>query len=169
MTQGLARAVLSVALFQLALSAAALDTNIPPAGLPSANDYAATLLPELAGVVSWRTLAQVEPVKQGGKMVPQFSKDVLGLDKHQVRVQGFLIPLDMGDKQKHFLLSAVPPHCPFCMPAGPDAMVEVLAKTPVSYGFEPVVVAGKFAVLKDDPAGMLYRMTEAEAVTSPRR
>jgi hypothetical protein len=55
------------------------------------------------------------------------------------------------------------------MPAGPDAMVEVLAKTPVSYGFEPVVVAGKFSVLKDDPSGMLYRMTDAEAVTSPRK
>ena len=166
MTKAFARLVLAGALLSVALTASALDTTIPQAGLPSASDYAANLLPDLAGVVSWRMLAQVEPVKQGGKMVPQFSKDVLGLDKQQVRVQGFLIPLDMGDKQKHFLLSAVPPHCPFCMPAGPDAMVEVLAKTPVSYAFEPIVVAGKFAVLKDDPAGVLYRMTEAEAVTT---
>src|SRR6266571_5283659 len=128
--------------------ALALDTGVPAAGLPSATDYAATLLPEMNGVVSWKTLGQVEPVQQGGKMVPQFSKDILGLDKKDVRVQGFIIPLDMGDKQKRFLLSAVPPHCPFCLPAGPDAIVEVVAKTPIKYGFEPIVIAGKFAVIK---------------------
>jgi hypothetical protein len=119
--------------------------------------------------VSWKTLSQVEPVKQGNKMVPQFSRDIMGLDKKDVRVQGFIIPLDMGDKQKHFLLSAVPPHCPFCLPAGPDAIVEVLAKKPLAYGFEPIVVAGRFAVLKDDPAGVLYRMTDAEPVAAPSR
>jgi len=99
-------------------------------------------------------------------MVPQFSKDILGLDRKPVRVYGFIIPLDMGADQKHFLLSAVPPHCPFCLPAGPDALVEVHAKKALSYGFEPIVVAGRFEVLKDDPAGVLYRMTDAEAVAS---
>ena len=157
------------ALLAVALPTAALDTNVPATGLPSASDYSAQMLPELAGVVSWKTLSQVEPVKQGNKMVPQFSRDILGLDKKDVRVQGFIIPLDMGDKQAHFLLSAVPPHCPFCLPAGPDAIVEVHAKKPLAYGFEPIVVAGRFAVLKDDPAGVLYRMTDAESVAaSPR-
>jgi hypothetical protein len=77
-------------------------------------------------------------------------------------VQGFIIPLDMGDRQKRFLLSAVPPHCPFCMPAGPDAIVEVIAKTPVKYSLEPIVVSGKFALVKDDATGVLYRLTDAE-------
>jgi len=131
-------------------------------------NYSATLLPEMQGVVSWRTLAQVEPVKQGNKMVPQFSKDILGLDRKDVRLYGFIIPLDLGNGQKHFLLSAVPPHCPFCLPAGPDALVEVQAKKPLSYGFEPIVIAGRFAVLKDDPAGVLYRLTDAEAVASSK-
>ena len=113
-------------LFALAPSVAALNTAVPPTGLPSASDYSAALLPDINGVVSWKTLAQVEPVREGGKMVLRFSKDILGLDKQDVRVQGFIIPLEMSDKQKRFLLSAVPPHCPFCMPAGPDAIVEVL-------------------------------------------
>jgi hypothetical protein len=155
------------ALLAVAMPVAALDTNVPANGLPSASDYSAQMLPELAGVVSWKTLAQVEPVKQGNKMVPQFSRDILGLDKKDVRVQGFIIPLDMGDKQAHFLLSAVPPHCPFCLPAGPDSIVEVHAKKPLAYGFEPILVAGRFAVLKDDPAGVLYRMTDAESVGPP--
>ena len=140
----------------------AVMPSVPQGGLPSAGDYGATLLPERAGVVSWRTLALVVPVQQGGRMVPEFSKDILSLDKQDVKVQGFIIPLDMGDKQKRFLLSAIPPHCAFCMPAGPEAIVEVIARTPVKYSFEPIVVSGRFAIVKDDIAGVLYRLTDAE-------
>ena len=46
-------------------------------------------------------------------------------------------------------------------------MVEVIAKTPVKYGFEPIVVSGKFAVLKDDPTGVLYRLTDAVSIGAP--
>ena len=159
----------AIALMAAAVSSAAFTDAVPAAGLPSAADYSATLIPELKGVVSWKTLAQVEPVKQGNKMVPQFSKEILGLDRKDVRVYGFIIPLDMGAEQKHFLISAVPPHCPFCLPAGPDALVEVHAKKPLSYGFEPIIVAGRFAVVKDDPAGVLYRMTDAVAVAVPSK
>jgi hypothetical protein len=134
------------------------------AGLPSASEFSAQILPERAGVVSWRTLAQVSPVKQGNKVVPEFSKEILALDKKDTKVQGFMIPLDVGDKQKRFLLTAVPTHCSFCLPAGPDALVEVVAKTPVRYTFEPIVVTGRFTVLKDDSAGLLYRLTDATQV-----
>jgi len=155
--------VLATAL-ALSLPAGAVTTDIPAAGLPTATDYSQSVLPDRAGVVSWRTLAQVQPVKRDGKMVPEFSPDILKLDRTDVRMQGFIIPLDIGDRQKRFLLSAVPSHCPFCMPAGPDALVEVVAKTPVKFGFEPIVVSGKLAVLKDDPTGVLYRLTDAESV-----
>jgi hypothetical protein len=163
------RRILALALaFASALAVAAdvgaYTTGIPSGGLPSANDYSATLLPERAGVVSWRTLAQVQPVKQGGKIVPEFSKDILSLDRKTVKVQGFIIPLDMGDKQKRFLLTAVPPHCSFCLPAGPDAVVEIVAKTPVRYTFDPIVVSGKFTVLRNDSAGLLYRLSDATQV-----
>ena len=134
-----------------------------PAPLTAAQ-YSATILPEANGVVSWLTLGQVEPIKQGDKIVLRFSDQILGLDMKPVRVQGFILPLDLGDQQHHFLLSAVPPHCPFCLPAGPDALVEVEAKERIDYSPEPVVVAGKFAVLKDDPTGVLYRLTEAAPV-----
>jgi hypothetical protein len=139
-------------------------TTVPPGGLPTASDFSAQILPERAGVVSWRTLAQVSSVKQGGKMVPEFSKDIVALDKKDTRVQGFMIPLDVGDKQKRFLITSVPPHCSFCLPAGPDSVVEVVAKTPVKYTFDPIVVAGRFSVLKDDASGLLYRLSDASQV-----
>ena len=151
-------------LLATALPVDAIDTNVPPAGLPSASSYSTTLLPEMDGVLSWKTLGEVEPVKHDGKVVPQFSSKILGLDGKSVRVQGFILPMDLGEKQKHFLISAVPPHCPFCLPAGPDAIVEVYTRKPIAYSMEPIVVAGTFAVLANDPSGVLYRLTDAEPV-----
>jgi hypothetical protein len=148
----------------LSVSARALNPTVPQGGLPSATDFSAQILPERDGVVSWKTLAEVEPVKKGNKILPEFAKPILALDAKDQRVQGFMIPLDMGDKQRRFLLSAVPPHCSFCLPAGPEAVVEIVAKTPVAYTLEPIVVSGRFAVLKDDPNGVLYRLTDAAQV-----
>ena len=134
--------------------------------LPSASAYSSQLLPEMKGVVSWKTLAQVMPVKQKDRFVPQFSDNIIRLDNTEVRLQGFMMPLDTGEKQKRFILAAVPSSCSFCMPAGPDAMVEVRATTAVKFGFEPVVITGKLAVLKDDPMGLFYRLTDAVEVSA---
>jgi len=135
----------------------AMDNPLPP------SPYLDKPLPELKGVVSWKTLAEVTPVKQKDRFVPQFSKGIAALDQKEVKLQGFMMPLDMGEKQKRFLLVAMPPSCAFCLPGGPDQLVEVVAKNPVKYGFDPIVVSGKFVVLKDDPMGLYYRMTDAVA------
>ena len=75
-----------------------------------------------------------------------------------------MMPLEPGEKQKHFLLSSVPMTCSFCTPGGPESMVKVKTKTPVKYSMEPVVVEGRFAVLNDDPYGLYYRVTDAVGV-----
>jgi hypothetical protein len=118
-------------------------------------------LPERADVVSWKLFAQVELVRQKDRYVPKFSTDVAALDNRQVKVQGFMMPLQTGDKQTHFVLSAMPQTCSFCMPGGPEQLVEVKAKQAVKYTFEPVLVTGRLAVLKDDPTGVFYRLTDA--------
>ena len=112
-------------------------------------------------VLSWKVLSQVELVKQKDRYVPQFAAAVAALDKKEVKVQGFMMPLQVGDKQSHFVLTAMPQTCAFCMPGGPESMVEVKSKTPVKYTFEPVVLTGKLAILKDDPTGVFYRLTDA--------
>jgi len=123
--------------------------------------YADKPLPEMKGVLSWKTLGEVKPVKQKDKFVPEFAKAVSALDKKEVKIQGFMMPLDMGEKQQRFILTALPPSCSFCLPGGPEQMVEVQTKSPVKYGFEPILLTGKLAVLKDDPMGLYYRLTDA--------
>lgn len=122
---------------------------------------ASQFLPEKPGFTSWRVLAQVELVKQNSKLLPSFAPTVSTLDGKVIKVQGFMMPLDIGDKQRRFLLVAAPPHCSFCLPAGPDAMIEVRAKSDVRYGFDAVSLSGKLQVLKDDPAGLYYRLVDA--------
>ena len=150
------------------LLAIALALSVPafaqtPAASPGAMDPSQFKpLPDRQDVVSWKLLAQVELVKMKDKFVPQFSSGVAALDKKEVKVQGFMMPLEMGDKQTHFILSAMPVSCAFCMPGGPEQLVEVRSKNPVKYTFEPVVLTGKLAVLKDDPTGVYYRLTDAQ-------
>ena len=140
----------------------------PPPGMAPdlpPSPYAGKPLPELKGVVSWKTLAEVKTVRQQDRFMPEFGRNVATLDKQQVQLQGFMMPLDMGEKQKRFILAALPPTCSFCLPGGPEQMVEVQAKTPVKYGFEPIVVSGRFTVLRDDAMGLYYRLTDAVAVS----
>lgn len=123
-------------------------------------------LPEIKGVVSWDTLAKVKQVRVKNRILPEFSRDVAALNDKEVKVQGFMMPLEPGEKQKHFLISLVPSSCSFCMPAGPEGVVEVKAKTAVKYTAEPVVMSGRMSVMKDDPMGMYYRLSDAIPVAA---
>jgi uncharacterized protein len=137
---------------------AAAQHQLPPGADPSQFKP----LAERTDVLSWKLLSQVELVKQKDRYVPQFAAGVAALDQKQVKVQGFMMPLEMGDKQSHFVLSAMPQSCAFCLPGGPEGLVEVKTRTPVKYSFDALVLTGKLSVLKDDPTGVFYRLTEAE-------
>jgi len=121
-------------------------------------------LVERNDVLPWSVLTSVKTKVEKNRMLPIFPPIVQALNSKSQRIQGFMMPLDPGEKQKHFLVSSVPLTCPFCVPGGPESMVEVKTKTPVKYSMEAVVVEGQFAVLHDDPYGLYYRMTEAVAV-----
>jgi hypothetical protein len=138
----------------LALSAAALLT---------AAAWAADDAPP-GGVVPWEKFGNVNMVKQQDRYIPQFPKEIAALDKKEVKLQGFMMPLEMGAKQKRFLLSAMPPECGFCLPGGPEQFVEVQAKSPLKYVLDPIVVSGRLALVYDDAGGLLYRLIEAVPV-----
>ena len=72
-----------------------------------------------------------------------------------------MMPLEPGDKQRHFLITAVPTTCSSSVPAGPEGLIEVRTKTPVEYTLEPILFEGKLAVLANNPSGLYYRVIEA--------
>jgi hypothetical protein len=136
--------------FDALIAAGALLLALPPA---AAEDKPA--------VVTWETLAQVSVTKHKDRYVPEFSKQILALDKREVKLKGFMMPLEPGLAQKHFLLSAQPPDCAFCMPGTAEQFAEVLAKVPVKVPSDAIVVSGTFTLVRDDSGGLLYRLTEA--------
>jgi hypothetical protein len=119
---------------------------------------------ERAGVVPWETLANVSVTRQKDRYVAEFSKQILALDKREVKLRGFMLPLEQGALQKHFLLSAQPPDCAFCMPGTAEQFAEVLARTPVRYASGPVTVSGTFMLVRDESGGLLYRLSGASVV-----
>ena len=121
-------------------------------------------LKDREGVVPWSLLSAVKTRVDGKSMRPVYPSAVQSLDGREVMVQGFMMPLGTGAKQKHFLLSAVPTTCSFCVPAGPEGLVEVRTKIGVPYTQEAITVRGKMAVLPDDPYGMYYRVADGLAV-----
>ncbi len=50
------------------------------------------------------------------------------------------------------------------MPGGPEAVVEVVAKQALRFTTEPVTVAGKLVLLRDDSNGLYYRLVNAAPV-----
>lgn len=121
-------------------------------------------LPQRADVVPWSLLTAMRTHVDKGRILPKFSSEQMALHRKLQRVQGFMMPLAPGEKQNHFLLASVPLTCGFCLPGGPESIIEVRTKIPVKYTMEPVVVSGNLALLNEDPAGLYYRMTDAVAV-----
>ena len=118
-------------------------------------------LQEREGVVSWRLLSSVTTRVRGNRVVPTFPDGVRALDGRTVRVEGFMLPLEPGRPQRHFLLSAVPTTCPFCVPAGPEGLVEVFASTPVRYTVDALTIQGRFRSMSNDRYGLFYRLDDA--------
>jgi uncharacterized protein len=133
------------------------------AGVHSPNSPFAPL-PARADVLSWSLLTDVKTKNIKGNIVPVFNLSQMALHQQKQRVQGFMMPLDPGEKQTHFILSSVPLTCGFCTPGGPESMIEVRTKTPVKYSMEPLVVEGNFEVLVNDPFGVYYKIADAQPV-----
>lgn len=158
----------------LLLSAAAVSAQprsnaavppIPGQG-PGVHDPRSAFKPleEREGVVSWKLLSSVTTKVEKKKLVPQFPAELQALHQQKVKVQGWMLPLEPGDRQRHFLLSSVPTSCSFCTPAGPEGLIEVRTSTPVRYTLEAITVEGLLAVLKDDPYGLFFRVVEGQQV-----
>jgi uncharacterized protein len=138
---------LAILLAALSLGAGTAFAQTPPAGMQMPGGGTVDAQP--AGTVPWQVLQQAKTVQK--------------LDKQDVKLYGFMMPLEQTRLQKRFLLASFPPHCPFCMPGGPESMVEVVADQAVEFTYEPIIVAGRMAILEDDV--VYYRLTNANAVS----
>jgi uncharacterized protein len=165
----MAMLVASLAIFCACHVSSASAVN-PPGKI--ADDQLMSYIPKdslPAGTIPWQLLRQVKLVEgkqKGAKaaaMLPEFNAQIKALDNKDVKIYGFVLPLSTSQKQKHFLISPLPSHCPFCVDQGPDSMVEVLAKDALDYSpWEPIVISGKLELVNDQY--LFYRLSNAEMV-----
>ncbi len=115
--------------------------------------------------VTWEVLAQVKLAKADNKFVPKFEAPVEQLKGQEIQIKGFMMPLEQAAQQQHFILSANPvQNCFYCLPGGPETLVEVRTDRPIDFSYDPITIAGRLELLSDDPMGMYYRLANARAV-----
>jgi hypothetical protein len=117
------------------------------------------------GVIPWHLLARVNYTRVNDKTVLQFDDGINALDGKIVKLRGYVTPLDSTRDQRHFILSPKPPTCPYCLPAGPEEMVEVYGEQPVKYSFDPITLFGSFGIRHAEDSGFFYRMVSAKPVS----
>lgn len=162
------RSFLALSLATSALAASLPNLPAGPAPKPGAafgvTEAVGQPVADRSGFVSWKALAQVQSVQQGETFTPKFDASLQKLDKKAIKVQGFMLPLGMGESQDHFILTATPPTCAFCLPGGPEQVIEVKTSKPVKFSYDAIALSGKLELLKNDPMGLYYRMTAAQTV-----
>jgi hypothetical protein len=94
---------------------------------------------------------------------PIFSAAAKSLDGKTVSIPGYMIPFENGMKGKTFILSSLPINaCFFCGVGGPESVIEINMKEPVSFNEKPIEVKGILRLNNTDPDRMIYRIEQAE-------
>ena len=134
-------------------------------------DSVTTPLLATQGMLDWQKLSQtrLEEIKtpQGLVPKPQYAAEIQAADHQSVTMRGYIFPLEVAGEQRHFLLSAYPPSCPYCLPAAPTELVEVTLKEAEPFTYEAITVQGQFELVtdaKDLQEGRFYRIQQASIV-----
>ncbi len=119
----------------------------------------------------WKTLAKITFKKQYDEMlgfkvdVPVFSEDVKKLAGKEVKVKGYVIPVEGYKSHKEFVFSAYPYNmCFFCGGAGPETVMEVYAKEAIKYSPDAIVIKGKLELNDSDVNRLIYTLRDVELV-----
>lgn len=124
---------------------------------------------------TWKTLSKITFKKaynetMGFKVdVPVFSEEVSALEGQEVKIRGYIIPVEGYKGHKEFIFSAYPYNmCFFCGGAGPETVMEVFAKEPIEYTAEPITIKGTLELNADDINRLIYALHDAVLVQEDR-
>lgn len=121
------------------------------------------------GGTSWKLLESTREKQRVAKGViyskPVFPAGVQALGGKEIKVAGWMMPLDTASRQKRFVLLAYPPGCPFHFHAMPNQFIEVLAPAGVPLNErDPMVISGTLQLTGLDESGIFYRLVNAKKI-----
>jgi hypothetical protein len=120
------------------------------------------------GGISWQLLESTTETTRKApdgyiRSKPLFPASVQALNGKRVKVAGFMMPLENASRQKHFVLLAYPPGCPFHTHALPNQFIEVKADQAFAVDIEQaIVVEGVLELTGADESGIFYRLKAAK-------
>lgn len=95
---------------------------------------------------------------------PVFPPQIRALGGKRIKVSGYMLPLQNGAKQTHFVLLAYPPDCPFHLNPAPMQFIEVRTKAPVSVSYDVRTIEGTLTLGGEDEQGVFYRFVDGREV-----
>lgn len=119
------------------------------------------------GGTSWALLEATKETTRKNKdgyivSKPVFTPQIQALNGKRVKVAGYMLPLQKGSQQKHFVLLAYPPGCPFHFHAMPNQFIEINAATPFPLNETKVhVITGTLQLTGQDESGIFYKLNGA--------
>lgn len=120
--------------------------------------------------ISWDVFAKTTETEECTKdkegfdyclIKPVYSAEITKEDGKEVTLMGFMFPLEQSEKQKNFLIGPYPLSCPFHYHIGPAQVVEVLAKKPIEFSYEPVTLKGRLSLRFNEETGVFYYLEDA--------
>ena len=105
--------------------------------------------------------ARITADRDRGVYRASFPPELQRLNGAEVRIAGFVLPLEASSASRHFSLVRRNTGCPFCPPNAPTEAVEVFAQAPVRYTGDEVVVTGRFELVASSEDGLFYRLRQA--------
>ena len=124
------------------------------------NDFPSA--PVLENGLKWSELMQADIEFEEGEVKVTYSESILGQAGENVRVSGFIMPLEAGIKQRRFLFTSSPPHCFFHIPGGPAGVIEVFSKDGIETSFSPIQIQGRLELVGGFGNGIIYQIRDAE-------
>lgn len=120
---------------------------------------------------TWKSLAKITYKKEYDELmgfkvdVPVFSEEIKAMAGKEVKIKGYIIPVEGYKSHKEFIFSAYPYNmCFFCGGAGPETVMEVSADEAVKYTAEQIEIQGKLELNDSDVNRLMYILTEAKLV-----
>lgn len=85
------------------------------------------------------------------------------MEGKQVRLNGYMFPLQQAEEHSQFLFSPRTHACPFCMPSNAGNIIEVRMQDALPLHKQPIEVQGRFVLLDTlESDGLLYRIEDGK-------
>jgi hypothetical protein len=119
----------------------------------------------------WSVLAKVkikqktDPKTKQLIEYPVFGEELKPWNGKEIKLKGYIVPLQEMRRQNYFVLSSLPfSSCFFCGGAGPETVIEVYLRKDIPFTDQAITLKGKLQLNDSQGDKLMYILRDAEKV-----